>query len=353
MKQRLFTILIAILLIFPTMCPKAASEEIAAKDLFFLNSLHYTAKGMEHWYSKENGGLELLSGVPYSDLGCKNCHVPGCDRCHQVEIHGKAAYSTEAAKKESMCLECHGREAMVRQIDREAGQEDVHLSQGMECMDCHSQREMHGDGVEYRSFKETGAMDTACKNCHENAPQTYSHTVHKGKLDCKSCHVRHVASCTNCHFDTLVKKGKRVAIPTSGWVFLMNYKGKVTSANMQNFVVGGDKTFLMFAPHMSHSIMKDGRKCDACHGTDIADQVRKGKVTLTWLENGKVQNLKGVIPVADGVDYRCIYQDRKDEKWVPIQHPAEPLLHYAAFGEPLSKTQMDSLVKHQAAPPQE
>ena len=97
--------------------------------------------------------------------------------------------------------------------------------------------------------------------------------------------------------------------------------------------------------------MKDGRKCDACHGTDIANQVQKGKVTLTWLENGNVKNLKGVIPVADGVDYNCIYQDRKDEKWVPIQHPAEPLLHYAAFGTPLSKTQIESLVKVQEAPP--
>jgi hypothetical protein len=352
MKQFFSVILTAAFLIWPVMSQNAASEEIAAKDLFFLNSLHYTAKGMEYWYSKENGGLELLSGVPYSDLGCKNCHVSGCDRCHKVETDGKAAYSTEAAKKEAMCLECHAREAKIRQIDKEAAQDDVHLSQGMECADCHSQREMHGDGVEYKSFKEAGAMDTTCENCHEDVTQSYSHTVHKDKLDCKSCHVRHVVSCSNCHFDSLVKEGKRVAIPVSGWVFLMNYKGKVTSANMQNFVVGADKTFLMFAPHMSHSITKDGRKCDACHGTDIANQVQKGKVTLTWLENGKVKNLKGVIPVADGVDYNCVYQDRKDEKWVPIRNPADPVLHYAAFGMPLSKKQIESLVKGQSIPRQ-
>lgn len=352
MKKLFFAILAATILICPAMNRKAASEEITAKDLFFLNSLHYTTKGMEYWYSKENGGLELLSGVPYSDLGCKNCHVSGCDRCHKVEANGKAAYSVEAAKKEGLCLECHGREAKIRQIDKKAAQEDVHLSRGMGCADCHSQREMHGDGVEYKSFKETGAMDTMCENCHEDVTQTYSHTVHKGKLDCKACHVRHVVSCSNCHFGSLVKEGKRVAIPVSGWVFLMNYKGKVTSANMQNFVVGDNKTFLMFAPHMSHSIMKDGRKCDACHGTDIANQIRKGKVTLTWLEEGNVKNLKGVIPVVEGVDYKCIYQDRKDEKWVPIRHPAEPLRHYAAFGTPLSKTQIESLIKVQAAPRQ-
>lgn len=41
-------------------------------------------------------------------------------------------------------------------------------------------------------------------------------------------------------------------------------------------------------------------------------QVQKGKVILTWLEEGKVKNLKGVIPVVDGVDYQCIYQDLRE-----------------------------------------
>jgi hypothetical protein len=114
---------------------------------------------------------------------------------------------------------------------------------------------------------------------------------------------------------------------------------------MQTFVVGADKTFFMFAPHMSHSVMKDGRKCDGCHGTETVKNVQKGKVTLTWLEEGKVKNLKGVVPVVKGVDYQCVYQDRKEGKWVPIQNPSKPIYHYAAFGEPLSKEQLDKLVK--------
>jgi hypothetical protein len=119
----------------------------------------------------------------------------------------------------------------------------------------------------------------------------------------------------------------------------------VTSASMQTFVVKSDKTFFMFAPHMSHSIMKEGRKCDGCHGTKIIKDVQSGKVKLTWLEEGKVKNLKGVIPVVKGVDYQCIYQDRKEGKWVPIQNPSKPLYHYAAFGEPLSEGQLDKLIQ--------
>jgi len=320
-------------------------QEIKEENCLFLSSLHYTAKGMEYWYDKANGGLEILSGVPYSNLTCKNCHVPGCDRCHKLESDKKAAYLTNVAKNQTMCLECHAREAAITGIDKAQKQEDVHFAKGMKCMDCHSSREMHGDGVEYISLKQPGAMDTKCEKCHPSVKSTESHTVHGDKLDCKACHIRHVVSCTNCHFDTQIREGKRTAIPVSGWVFLMNYGGKVSSANMQNFVVKGDQTFFMFAPHMSHSVMKEGRKCDGCHGTKIMKDVQSGKVTLTWLEGGKTKNLKGVIPVVKGVDYQCIYQDRKEGKWVPIQNPAKPLYHYTAFGEPLSQEQLNKLVE--------
>ncbi|HMK52138.1 MAG TPA: hypothetical protein VK551_06535, partial [Thermodesulfobacteriota bacterium] len=41
------------------------AQEIRKENCFFLSSLHYTAKGMEYWYDKANGGLETISGVPY------------------------------------------------------------------------------------------------------------------------------------------------------------------------------------------------------------------------------------------------------------------------------------------------
>jgi hypothetical protein len=334
---------------------RATSQEIKGDECFFLNSLHYTANGMEYWYSKERGGLELLTGIPYENLGCKNCHTPGCDRCHAVEKTVDEcklfAYSTDAATNQSMCLKCHGRERAMIGIDHKANQEDVHLAQGMGCVDCHSQREMHGDGKQYVSLKEPGAMDTQCENCHDSVDPIEPHTVHDQRLDCKACHVRHVVSCTNCHFNTLVKEGKRKAIPVSGWMFLMNYKDKVSSASMQTFVTEGNKTFLMFAPHMSHSVMKKGRACEDCHGTDIMRRAKEGEVDLTWLKNGKVANQKGVIPVVDGVDYRCVYQDLRDGEWVPIENPPKPLLQYVAFGKPLSQEQLEKLVQNQESPP--
>jgi hypothetical protein len=355
MKKLLFATLGTACLITTLLYAAEPSKEIKAEDCFFLSSLHYTARGMDHWYSKENGGLEVLTGIPYSELGCKNCHPAGCDRCHKIEMVEKdcciAQYSTSAARNQTMCLKCHGRQGAMIAINHEAEQEDVHLLQGMECMDCHSKKEMHGDGTDYVSSKQPGAMDTQCENCHDEIKPTNSHTVHQDKLECKACHLRHVVSCTNCHFDTLVKEGKRKAIPVSGWLFLMNYRGKVSSASMQTFVTQQSKTFLMFAPHMSHAVTKEGRKCDDCHGTDTMKQAQKGKIKLTWLSNGKLENLKGVIPVLDNVDYECSYQDFKAGQWVPIRKPDKPVRQYVAFGSPLTKEQLESLVAVQEVPP--
>lgn len=350
MKKLLFITWLVVGLIALSPFNTSISEEIKPEECFYSSSLHFTAKGMGYWYDKKRGGLELLSNVSSSDLGCEKCHAPSCDSCHKVEKQGKAAYSTEAAKNPDMCLKCHGRQKAVMESDRNSNHEDVHLSQGMACMDCHTSREMHGDGIKYDSLKQPGAMDITCENCHDEVNSVPSHTVHKGKLDCKACHLRHVVSCTNCHMDTLIKTKKRAAIKVSGWIFLINYKGKVCSASMQNFVINRDKTFLMFAPRMSHSVMKKGRMCNDCHGAEVMKQVQKGKIVLTWLEDEKVNNLKGVIPVVAGVDYQCVYQNHKDGKWVPINNPAKPLVQYVGYGEPLSKKQLEQLIKIQDVP---
>lgn len=331
-------------------CPAGPPGDVTAEECFFLKSLHYTANGMEYWYSKENGGLEQITGVPYAELTCQNCHVPGCDRCHRTEQGKTLSYTIKAAQRQAMCLKCHGREKAMLRINHSQKQEDVHVTKGMECTDCHSQKEMHGDGHEYVSLKEPGAMDTHCENCHDSVKPTEAHTVHEGRLDCKACHIRHVVSCTNCHFDHMVESGKRKAIPVHGWVFLMRYRDKVSSASMQTFFVRPNKTFLMFAPHMSHSVSKQGRSCPECHGTPTMKKAQKeGKLTLTWLEDGKVKNLKGVIPVVESVQYNCSYQDLKEGNWVPVKNPADPKIQFAAFGKPLTQDQLDALAEPQEA----
>lgn len=323
----------------------AYSEDIKKEDGFFLNSLHYSTRGMAYWYDKKNGGLETLTGIPYHDkrLDCYNCHVASCDACHTVDKKGALSYSVQAAREQAVCLRCHKRARAIMKIDKEAKQEDVHFARNMGCVSCHTARDAHGDGKEYSSMKEKGAIDAQCEKCHGSIAPSTSHNIHGDKLECKACHIRHVVSCTNCHFDTIVNEKKRVDIKLTDWVFLMNYNGKVTSANMQNFVASGDKTFLIFAPQNSHSIMRAGRKCSDCHATEIMKKVQEGKIRLTWFENGEVRNAKGVIPVVAGVTYDAVYQNYRDGKWIPIDNPVPPKLQYVGYGLPLTQEQLKKL----------
>jgi hypothetical protein len=303
---------------------------------------------MAYWYDKANGGLEILTGIPYTDprLDCINCHVKSCDVCHKTVEGERAIYTTKAAQNQDICLNCHKREKTIMKIDKDANQMDVHFAKQMQCNNCHVPGDVHGDGKEYHSMKQTGAMHAKCENCHPSVPESTSHKVHKDKLECKACHIRHVVSCQNCHFETVINERKRVDIKVSGWTYLMNYEGKVTSANTQTFVAPGNKTFIIFAPQNSHSIMREGRKCSACHGTDIVIQAQNnGKVKLTWLENNELRNLKGVIPVVDGLSYECAYQNYKEGKWVPIENPPAPVLQYVGYGKPLTKEQLKKMAQ--------
>jgi hypothetical protein len=338
---------LAPLLALSVLSGAASPQQVEKKDCLFLSSLHHTSSGMGYWYDKKNGGLETLTGVPYAELGCKNCHVASCDGCHRTDVAGKPAYSTKAARAQALCLKCHAREAATMKTDKAQNFVDVHVQAGLQCMDCHTGSDVHGDGTEYASMKQAGAVAPKCETCHPKLAQTASHTVHSGKLDCKACHVRQVVSCTNCHFETLVKTGQRVAIPVSGWIFLMNYEGKVTSANMQTFVVPDRKTFLMFAPQFSHSVTKSGRRCEECHATQAAGEARSKHVKLLWLDKGGVQQARGVIPVVAGAKYGLVFQDFQDGKWSVLPDPAEPVIHYAGYGEPLSDAQVAKLAAPQ------
>jgi len=346
MKKK-FLLLSLVCMFFLIIFTSVYSEGITKEDCFYLKSLHYTAKGMEYWYSKENGGIETLTNIPYSNLSCKKCHYKSCDTCHKTSEKDKSFYTVKAAKNQDICLKCHARETLVMKINKESNQQDVHSTKNMKCQDCHTARDIHGDGIEYNSMKQTGAIEAKCENCHKTLPQTTSHKIHGDKLDCKACHERQVVTCYNCHMDTDIKEGKRVAIPLTGWLFLMNHEGKVTSANMQSFVVKGNKTFVIFAPQHSHSIMKEGRKCKDCHDTEVLKEIQQGTLKLTWLdEKGMLKNIKGVIPVVEGVKYEGVYFDYKNDKWIPINNPEKPLMQYVGYGKPLTKEQLNKMKLH-------
>jgi len=347
MKGWISILSVFILLFSGMLIIKAADEEEtpSKEKNFYENSLHYTNKGLEYWYSKEQGGLERLTGIPFSELSCQRCHVRSCDACHKKEVDGKLAYSAEPAQIQEVCQKCHGIQTLedAKKYDKDYPL-DIHFKNGMNCMDCHSAREIHGDGKAYNSLQETGAMDTKCENCHDSLSTIDSHVVHGGKLDCNSCHVKELPSCYNCHFDTRVKEDKSVSLPLENILFLVNHDGKVTLANLHTFVYQ-NKGMIVFAPSFSHFVIKEGRACDECHDTQIVRDIKMDQFKPVVFEEGQLKSISGIIPVLDGMKWDLVFLDYKDGKWTPIEHSVEPLIHYSGYCNPLTIDQFSKLEK--------
>lgn len=315
----------------------------------YRSSLHATGRGLAHWYSKENGGLERITGIPFMRLGsCNRCHVDSCDTCHVAD--GKMTYSAEVARSESACDECHNlpTRAAARKTPEDPNL-DVHFARGMKCMDCHSSREVHGDGVVYASMQSPGALDANCRNCHkELISKCPSSLVHGDRLDCSACHLRRVNTCFNCHFDTRVKEGKSVSLPLKDALFLVNHDGKVTPGALHTFIYQ-NRTMIVFAPSFSHDIMKEGRKCDDCHNTPVLHQMKGGKLKLVTWDGKDLKNTPGVIPVLDDYQWNFPFLNYENGRWVTADRAARPLLNYSGYATPITKDQFSKLLKKQYA----
>ncbi|MDY6989854.1 MAG: hypothetical protein SWQ30_17570, partial [Thermodesulfobacteriota bacterium] len=396
MKGKMFVLPAVVFIVIAAGFLGAPNSVIADNAGDFPDSLHWTLRGMPYWYDGDYGGLEQTTGIPYemftdSSSGCMNCHAkdPGdpdnpavaCvdSRCHGV-YSPTGPPSGSASDIQTNCLACHGREKWMRIFDDNSGTPDVHRDGVNDvnayCTDCHTSREMHDIGDPYVSLKEPGAMDTTCASCHTTGPgpvpgTSYSHDTHTASLDCTACHQRRVTSCYNCHVDTAYASGVRQAkAKLTDWLFLMNYDGKVHSANMQTFIGGDndqkwpgettneiegpfDETALMFAPVHSHSIMKPGRACADCHGSANAeDAYKNGELDLTWLdEYDALQHTMGVIPVGLKTSYNIVTFDKDNDITDPLTWYAmddggsqsADARYHIAFGSPLTPAQMGSL----------
>jgi len=57
-------LLISVFILSGFFITKATEEKPPCPEKnFYEKSLHYTNKGLEYWYSKEQGGLERLTGI--------------------------------------------------------------------------------------------------------------------------------------------------------------------------------------------------------------------------------------------------------------------------------------------------
>lgn len=331
----------------------------ADKEECFATSLHHTTRGMAHWYDAKDG-FSAVTGVPYKNLGCKNCHVTSCNDCHLEKKEDGYVYSTEKARNSETCLKCHAREQATLAMDKAQGITAVHMST-MECTDCHSEREVHGDGKCYDSMRAPGAMDTKCTNCHAkdggdgpDIPDTESHKVHKEKLDCTACHVSNTMTCYNCHFGVLKETGKKsesFAAKSKDFLLLVKYDGKVTSGTLQTLVGPDNYPFVTYVPYFTHSVTPEGRKCEQCHATEAVTTLARGnRYTPGDFKDGKLAFKNAVIPLVPAqLDWPFL--EKKNGMWQPFEPEGGPLIQLGVYAEPFTKKELAAMKTKQTYKP--
>jgi len=346
-----FSFILSLVALF-TFIAGAGLVHAEQKQECFLSSLHHTGEGMRYWYEAKDGFM-AITGTPYNELGCKNCHVQGCNDCHLEKTSEGLVYSSKMARSSKTCLKCHAREKATIKYDETMKCPGVHAKAFMTCTDCHSKREVHGDGTFYQSMREAGAMDAACTNCHTKdteeyppVPDTKSHTVHKNKLACNACHVQNTISCYNCHFGVLAKtksKPKSFAKKVKSFLLLVKFRGKVTSGTMQTLVGKNNEPFVAYVPYFTHSVMGEGRKCEQCHATEAVNILASSKkFTPAVFKNGELEFYNGIIPLVPNLlDWPFL--EKKEGTWVPFEPKVEPVVQLALYAEPFTQDELKRL----------
>ncbi|MBG0791402.1 MAG: hypothetical protein H0S80_13000 [Desulfovibrionaceae bacterium] len=349
-------------LLLAGVCALAAGVTLAGDELdkekCFATSLHHTTRGMGRWYDASDG-FSAVTGVPYNDLGCKGCHVASCNSCHLEKTDAGLAYTIKKARQSGTCLKCHSREKATIGIDKARGIQNVHMTD-MQCADCHSKREVHGDGNCYESMRAPGVLDTKCINCHAQGgdgpevPGTQSHQVHKKKLDCTACHVSNTMTCYNCHFGVLKETGKKsesFAAKAKDFLLLVKYDGKVTSGTLQTLVGPDNYPFVTYVPYFTHSVTPKGRKCEQCHGTEAVSTLAGDKrYAPVAFKDGKLTFKKGVVPLVPTL-LDWVYLEKKDGKWTPFTPNDKPLVQLGVYAEPFTKKELNKMKTKQVYKP--
>jgi len=349
-------------------------------DEWFATSLHETGAGKTTYYNEENGGFERFTGVPYEDLACIGCHsaasglapVSGrtCDRCHDTADPGLGDV-VNSGWDDGVCLGCHSRQ----KLEVNLGFSDVHRDAGFDCMSCHTLEDVHGDGNEYASMQEVGAIDASCDDCH-NAGNNFEHPAgtdpHGGDVACAACHAQSAVTCNNCHFEAQVNNTGKFFLtpPKGGWLWLGNRLKRDGSGETEVYPVNyqsveyEDNAYVAFGFYTPHT-MGEGRVCASCHNNfgganeAIIQYNAEGIIDVaSWDEGTSTMSYpSGVIPMPEdyltSLQFDFVTTDSEDgvgAVWTFLKAGADTIRVIDEFMTPLSFDQMLSVGMEPPAP---
>lgn len=238
----------------------------------FSSSLHYTGSSMKGEYEKGAAGeFGIDMHVFYEERDCSACHATSCTSCHTGEGGHGGDITIET------CDQCHFKKQtsyFQGELPAHKGvapNADVHYEKGLDCTDCHTAEEVHGDGVAYGSQME--AVKVSCADCHTDpeklvngmAVTQYSldspaHSIHEGELDCSACHSGWVITCENCHLET----GQLDKIDVDRFYLARSVDGTIKPfLNMTASY--NNSTHTAFAEWVPHTTTRQAKDCVFCH----------------------------------------------------------------------------------------
>lgn len=175
-------------------------------------SLHYMPYGLKNVFAERLSAKEKkIFEEKVFEKSCRSCHA-SCGDCHVKSpvvggvnlglIKGHKFIKRDESKT---CALCHGGRVYPEYTGEYNGISDVHYQKGMMCMDCHSIKEIHGDGTPQLARKLLEYKNT-CTKCHKPGSEKTdkakeAHRIHdEGKVSCFACHVGgEYRNCYNCH----------------------------------------------------------------------------------------------------------------------------------------------------------
>ncbi|MBI9071593.1 MAG: hypothetical protein JEY94_08335 [Melioribacteraceae bacterium] len=204
------------------------------------NSIHREGSGQKSMVSQRYGagnGLDAFESLPHDlkegyDANCAKCHGT-CGDCHIVrpKAGGGGLKSGHAFIRTpdmvNTCVTCHVSRGGHAYLGVASGTvPDVHLTKaGYNCLDCHSQNEVHGDG-KYVDQRYKMSLKPECEDCHSNLEEANNyHKTHLSTFNCQTCHSQDYNNCGSCHIPGLPEEGALAKVSGGVGARIASYQG--------------------------------------------------------------------------------------------------------------------------------
>ena len=189
-------------------CASCHAEEVSDAH----NSIHQQGWGQKRKVTIRAGlsGAQDFADLPPDVIdgynhNCATCHASTCGDCHVNRPPAGGGglmngHNFTEPEMVSTCVTCHKTRGGHAFLGVAPGSKpDVHQQKGFDCMDCHKESDVHGDGQIYdQRYAVKGLVE--CTDCHSSvANSNQYHSKHIDDFSCYTCHSQDYNSCGNCH----------------------------------------------------------------------------------------------------------------------------------------------------------